>query len=178
MAYFLVRPMLKRVTDAQVALYLEEHEPSLQSAILSAVDATADAQSGPLGPIPGARAQVGGNSGREMPRRGRRRSGRAEVPAPALGLARDGDCRLDAALLWSRLSAPRPLGLLILSRSAEAASPYQIEVQPGNATIPRGSDQSITARLKGFSSGHVELMMRKAGTEAFAPVPFSPRRIL
>jgi hypothetical protein len=36
---FLVRPLLRRVTDEQVALYLEEHEPSLEAAIISAVEA-------------------------------------------------------------------------------------------------------------------------------------------
>src|SRR5436190_6960174 len=35
----LVRPQMRRVTDEQVALYLEEHEPTLQAAIISAVDA-------------------------------------------------------------------------------------------------------------------------------------------
>src|SRR5688572_4960829 len=29
--WFFVRPLLRRVTDEQVALYLEEHEPSLQA---------------------------------------------------------------------------------------------------------------------------------------------------
>ncbi len=36
---FLVRPLLRRVTDEQVAMYLEEHEPSLEAAIISAVEA-------------------------------------------------------------------------------------------------------------------------------------------
>src|SRR5260221_7946045 len=36
---FLARPLVRRVTDEQVALYLEEHEPSLQAAIISAVEA-------------------------------------------------------------------------------------------------------------------------------------------
>src|SRR5215212_5068220 len=40
LAYLLlVRPLLRRVTDEQVALYLEEHEPSLEAAIISAVEA-------------------------------------------------------------------------------------------------------------------------------------------
>ena len=39
-AWFLIRPLRRRVTDEQVALYLEEHEPSLQAAILSAIDST------------------------------------------------------------------------------------------------------------------------------------------
>ena len=42
---WLVLPMRRRVNDIQVALYVEEHEPSLQAAILSAVDV-----SGPASP--------------------------------------------------------------------------------------------------------------------------------
>ena len=33
-----VRPLRRRVTDGQVALYLEEKDPSLQAAILSAIE--------------------------------------------------------------------------------------------------------------------------------------------
>ena len=36
--FFFVRPIGRRVSDQQVALYLEEHEPSLQEMLLSAVD--------------------------------------------------------------------------------------------------------------------------------------------
>src|SRR5688500_5589977 len=35
---FLVLPLLPRVSDDRVALYLEEHEPSLDAAVLSAVE--------------------------------------------------------------------------------------------------------------------------------------------
>src|SRR5687768_8408492 len=37
--YFFVLPQWRRVTDEQVALYLEECEPSLETAILSALEA-------------------------------------------------------------------------------------------------------------------------------------------
>ena len=37
--WFLARPLLRRVTDQQVALYIEEHEPELQAAMVSAIDA-------------------------------------------------------------------------------------------------------------------------------------------
>ena len=40
-ALWFVRPLRRRVSDVQVALFVEEHEPSLQAAILSAVDAGA-----------------------------------------------------------------------------------------------------------------------------------------
>ncbi|MGH7505364.1 MAG: hypothetical protein ACRELX_06920 [Longimicrobiales bacterium] len=35
---YLVLPLVRRVSDEQVALYLEEHEPSLQAAVLSAIE--------------------------------------------------------------------------------------------------------------------------------------------
>jgi len=38
--WFLVRPLRRQVSDEQVALYLEEHEPSLQATLLSAVEAS------------------------------------------------------------------------------------------------------------------------------------------
>ena len=40
--YGLVWPLRRRVTDAQVAMYLEERDPTLEAAIISAVEATAD----------------------------------------------------------------------------------------------------------------------------------------
>ena len=42
--------------------------------------------------------------------------------------------------------------LLVISRSVEAAAPYRIEVTPGHATIPRGADQAISAKLLGFQA--------------------------
>src|SRR5687768_4295713 len=38
--WFVVRPLRRRVTDDQVALYLEEHEPTLEATVLSAVEAS------------------------------------------------------------------------------------------------------------------------------------------
>ena len=36
--WFVVRPLRRKVSDEQVALYIEEHEPSLQATLLSAVE--------------------------------------------------------------------------------------------------------------------------------------------
>jgi hypothetical protein len=48
-AFWLVRPLRRRVSDGQVALYVEEHEPSLEASILSAVETveTAEASASP-----------------------------------------------------------------------------------------------------------------------------------
>src|SRR5439155_15006774 len=64
--------------------------------------------------------------------------------------------------------------LLVLSRSAEAASPYKIDVRPGSATVPRGSDQTVTARLVGFTSHEATLMMRSGANAVFERVPLAP----
>src|ERR1700704_161411 len=42
MFYALVWPLRRRVTDAQVAMYLEECDPTLEAAIISAVEATSN----------------------------------------------------------------------------------------------------------------------------------------
>ena len=36
-AWFLVRPLMRKVSDDQVALYLEEHEPTLEATIITAM---------------------------------------------------------------------------------------------------------------------------------------------
>src|SRR5438552_4106234 len=49
--YGLVWPLRRRVTDAQVAMYLEECDPTLEAAIISAVEATADGGSAAHSPL-------------------------------------------------------------------------------------------------------------------------------
>jgi hypothetical protein len=46
-AYAVVGPLRRRVSDSQVALYLEERNPSLQAAILSAVEASSSSSGAP-----------------------------------------------------------------------------------------------------------------------------------
>ena len=86
----------------------------------------------------------------------RRYSGahRRRLPSPRRALFCSGP-----AYLRHALSA-----LLMISRSVEAAAPYRIEVTPGNATVPRGADQTITAKLDGFEADQAALMVRKAPT--------------
>src|SRR4051812_16767002 len=43
---FIVRPLLPKVRDEQVALYLEEHEPSLEGAMVTAVEVDAARRAG------------------------------------------------------------------------------------------------------------------------------------
>jgi hypothetical protein len=61
--------------------------------------------------------------------------------------------------------------LLVISRSAEAASPYRIDVQPGNVKIPRGADQTVTATLDGFTASDATLMFRSSPGAPYEPMP-------
>ena len=73
---------------------------------------------------------------------------------------------LGPAYLRHALSA-----LFVVSRDVEAAAPYRIEVTPGNATVPRGADQTITAQLSGFDAEQASLLVRKTPEAAFERVP-------
>ncbi|HEY3119862.1 MAG TPA: DUF4175 family protein, partial [Vicinamibacteria bacterium] len=158
---FLVLPLWGRVSDGRVALYLEEHEPSLQAAVLSAVELgrASDAAERP----DRSRALVEKlianaiekcqtiDYGRPVERAGLRRASALLAGAAGLGMA---VAILSPAFL--RHAAP----FLFAPWSVRAASPYAIAVDPGNATVPRGGSQTVTARLQGFDAEAVELAVR------------------
>jgi hypothetical protein len=168
--YLLVRPLMRRASDEQVALYLEEHEPSLQAAIISAVEAERGDGSSPYSATLVRRLVESAvekcreiESGRRVERAPVRRYG---ATLAAIALAAVAIFVFGPAYLRHALSA-----LLIVSRDVEAAAPYRIEVTPGNATVPRGADQTITARLSGFDAEQAALLVRKAPDAAFERVP-------
>jgi hypothetical protein len=61
--------------------------------------------------------------------------------------------------------------LLVLSKSAEAASPYAITVQPGDKDVPKGSDQTVIAKLAGFRSNDVAVWVKAEGEQKYSRVP-------
>src|SRR6476661_2281862 len=168
--YLLVRPLMRQASDEQVALYLEEHEPSLQAAIISAVEAERGTSGSPFSAtlirrlvesaVEKARAI---DNGRHVERVPVRRYG---MTLAAIALAALAIFSLGPAYLRHALSA-----LLIISRNVEAAAPYNIEVTPGNATVARGADQSVTAKLSGFDSEQASLMVRKSPDAPYERLP-------
>ena len=156
-----VRPLRRRVTDPQVALYLEEKDPTLEAAILSAIESTAAVDGTDRGPSPMLVARLVDQAiekcrtledGLTIERANLRKQAftLGGIAAAATLLIAFGP-----AFLRSGMSA-----LLLISRSAEAASPYKIEVTPGNAKFPRGMDQNVRAKLLGFTSPEATLMLR------------------
>src|SRR5436190_23021381 len=170
--YGLVWPLRRRVSDAQVAMYLEECDPTLEAAIISAVEATADGGSPAHSPrlverlveqaIEQCRAL---DDGRVVERTSvQRHAGALAAIAAIVALA----LAFGPAYLRHGVSA------LLTFQSAAASTPYKIEVQPGNTKVPRGADQAVSARLIGFSSSDVTVMMRATPNAAFDRVPLIP----
>lgn len=167
---FVVRPLGRSVSDVQVALYLEERDPSLQASILSAVEAVAN--DNPRHSRALVDRLVGDAAERARAFHATDRVHRDAI-VRSLGAA-VAVAVLGGAIVWLGPAYLRHgvSALLVISRPAEAASPYRIDVRPGNATLPRRSDLAVSARLQGFHADAATLKMRSAaGTGAYRDVP-------
>ena len=165
---YVVRPLARRVTDEQVALYLEEHDPDAHELLLTGLHVERQGVLSPLaGRIVRAALEVCARlqDGRLLERRDMRRSGAALLGVTGAALLLTG---LQPAALRSGVGA-----LLHPWRRAAAVSAYAIEVEPGDVTIPRGAEQRIRARLHGFQAGDVVLVARSGSDSAFQRLPMS-----
>ncbi|HEX6163475.1 MAG TPA: DUF4175 family protein, partial [Vicinamibacterales bacterium] len=167
-AWFFARPLSRRVSDEQVAMYLEEHEPTLDSAILSAMEATERPNDWSPELIRRLvehaidrvhEIQEGQRIEREPMKRYVWIAGGVAVAAIAL-------FAFGPAYFRHALSA-----IFVISADAEAAAPYKIDVKPGDATVAKGADQMISATLSGFDAADAAILIRKGSGGAFERVP-------
>jgi hypothetical protein len=165
--WFFARPLMRRVTDEQVALYLEEHEPSLDSAMLTALAKPGDASASPAlveRMVEAAIVRVHAvEDGARIEREPLRRLTWTVGVVSAVALA---VFTLGPAYLRQALSA-----LFVIARSVEAAAPYRVDVTPGDATVPKGADQAIAATVSGFDAAEAALVLRKAGQTSYERLP-------
>ena len=171
---YIVLPMFRRVPDEAIALYLEEHEPSLQAVVLSALsvgdpERAADPNVSPAlarRTIEEAVARCHSiDDGRRVDQPHIRRFGAAVAGAAALGLL---------ALLTSP-GFLRHGANAVLNPFAAAAevNPYRIDVLPGNVTIPRGADQAISAEVFGFTSEYADVVISTGSDSSFDRLPMA-----
>src|SRR5581483_5317608 len=173
LVYAFIWPLRRRVTDHQVAMYLEECDPTLEAAIMTAVEATTNGPNKDHSQhlvdklveqaIDRCRALEHGDVVERAAVR-RNLAGLAAIAAVTALIV-----VLGPAYLRHGLSA-----LLVISRSAEAASPYRIEVTPGSAKVPRGADQAVRAKIVGFTAKDAAVLMRKPGDAQYERVPLVP----
>ena len=160
----LLRPLFHRVSDRQVALYLEENQPDLRAEILTAVDLM-DREPDPQG------VDLLNRLIRSAVVRARRVDGGRRVDQQSLSRLSWSNAGL--AILLALLFFVDPLGLrqsvpdLVRPWAAiEMPSPLAIQLFPGDTVLPRGAELHIAARLDGFESNDVEVVFRPdEGTE-------------
>ena len=174
-AWFIVRPLLPKLHDEQVALYLEENERSLKASVITAVEM----QNGERAGVIAARSPA------LIDRLTRTALERVRLAGD--GKAIDaGELKMNGGILAAVLGAALLLtmfgppalrnGLKLVAvpwRGDAAASLFSIAVDPGNATIAKGGDQLISANLRGFQSDRVELLVRPADSTSWTRVPMT-----
>src|SRR6187549_141439 len=158
----------RQASDAAIARYIEEHEPSLDAALRSAVDVTTPRPEPANQPSAALQNRLvddvvrrleAFDLPREVERAEIRQAGIALGTAAALGVA-------FFLLAPGFIQQAFPYLFDPFSNSGRGATPYRITVTPGNHTLPRGSDQEVQAELTGFD-GNAELVSR-SGDGAWA----------
>ncbi len=156
MIHAIALPLLRQVSDAQVALYVEENEPGLEALLVSAVEGV-NGQS--LSP-------------RLVDRLVARAVERARIfdtglPADATGIRRFGGALAVAvagavALFLAGPTLVRQAAEVIFVPWSEAAAeaPFAVLVEPGDVSVPKGGDLDVRAQLRGFTSERVTLLFR------------------
>ena len=173
--WFLVRPLARAIPDDRVALYLEEHDPSLQAAVLSALE---EAKRGERTDSPDYSPALVDRLVETAVEHCRALDWGAAVEREQIRRSSSYLLVVSAVALLAFILGPsyvRDGATALLPGSVDAASPYDIDVFPGDATIARGSDPTITAQLDGFDSDDVTLFMRTSPSAPFERVPMIPQ---
>src|SRR5262245_15108948 len=156
--WFVVRPLRRKVSDAQVALYLEEHEPALQATLLSAVESSRN------GVSPESEALVRKVIEQAIDACVRmdaaRRADQVPLKKWAAGFAGVAVAAVLIVMVGPAFLRNAASALMLVSKTVYAA-PYRLEVTPGNHAVPKGADQVVKAKLFGFNSEDVVLMARR-----------------
>ena len=179
---FLVRPLAKRVTHEQVALYIEEHDPSLKEALSSALEVGGSSLKDGEDGTKKADASV---SPALIEKLVEQTVERCEAIDYGHAIEQDGLKKSSAVFLAvavggmiAVLLSPSFLrygaGLLLNPmRSAQAASPYMIVVEPGDVGVARGADQLVTAELRGFDAAESDIAVKSEGEDEWRRLPMS-----
>ncbi len=157
--WLVVRPLARRVSDARIARTIEEHYPQLQDRLVTAIELARPAsQDAPAHPFLSLLLRDAACQSRIV--QTRKLFNRKE-PYQSILVG----SMLVLVFVLLRLYGPGFLEFATLKLYADrwwpqAVSLYQIDVSPGDARIRKGSDQAVTAKLRGFEAEHVQLFFR------------------
>ena len=174
--WLFIRPVSRRVSDEQVALYLEEHEPSLQSVLLSAVEESKkEDRAAALDYSPQIVRRLIESAVEKVRNADMGRNVEQQQLTRSSGLLAGATVAAVLLLVFGPDYLRHGISALLLpAGNVEAASPYSIDVSPGDATVARGADQTVTARLVGFDAESVNLFVRAGSNDQFERLPLVP----
>lgn len=166
---YILLPLLQQVSDDRVALYIEEHEPSLQAALVSALATDPHAQTMAPGLV---RRTI-----EEAVKRCRHVEYGRHIEKPNLQRSAAVGGGVLLAGLLTFLAGPafvvdsaRAMFFPAAAGAAEGAA-VRVDVSPGSVTVPRGADQKVSVRAVGFSPDQAEIVIRSAADTSFQRMP-------
>jgi hypothetical protein len=156
---YLIGPFLGRLDDARFALYVEERAPELRQVLVSAVHELATPE--PARPSPALSGRLMAQALSEVRRLDAGPGLEGSRFRRAAGLLA-GAAALAALLIAVGPPVLRDVArVLFIPWSEAAAAPvFAVQVEPGNATVPRGGALEIRATLRGFEAEGAELVLR------------------
>ena len=167
---YLIGPFLGRLDDPRFALYVEERAPELRQVLVSAVHELATPE--PARPSPALSGRLMAQALSDVRRldagpglEGSRFRRAAGILAGAGALA--------ALLIAAGPPVLRDVArVLFIPWSEAAAAPvFAVQVEPGNATVPRGGALEIRATLRGFEAEGAELVLRADTASEWVRLP-------
>ncbi|MBI4458688.1 MAG: hypothetical protein HY648_01350 [Acidobacteria bacterium] len=173
LAYFLLRPLLKRIPDYLVARFVEEKHPEFQDRLVTAVE-LADRSS----TDESARLFAGLLAEDALTKAG---------AAPPAALIEHRKILRPLAVALGSVAAILLLGffgpgifrygtrvLWIGWAEAKVEPLYQLQLSPGNLTVARNSDQEVAAQPTGFAPGTVRLFALYGDSASWESAPMIP----
>jgi len=169
--WFLLRPMMRRISDNQVAQYIEERYPDLQDRLISAVElGSSDPRAGGMLDL--------------LIRDALNKTNRVDFSVfvdrrriTTYGFAGLGSVAALMLLLgWGPSFFPYGFDRLYMPwLEASAQTRSLIQVTPGDIDLAKGADQQIKAQLVGFDSPDVRLFVQPEGAPAGSSYVMEPQ---
>jgi hypothetical protein len=161
--YFaLIRPLLKRISDARLARLIEERSPGTEERLVTAVEYANDNRR--ISPAIVSRLYQDANSASAMLDVGNviRRSRLLLYGGAALASL----LVFAGVLKWGPREISEGVAQLVTPTTLAASkNALSIKVKPGTARVPKGSDQDVTATLVNFDSQQVTIFSRPLGSK-------------
>jgi hypothetical protein len=163
--YFaLLRPLLKRISDARLARLIEEHSPGTEDRLVTAVEFSSDTRDSRISPAIVSRLYQDANSVSAMLDVGNviRRSRLLLYGGAALASL----LIFAGVLKWGPREISQGVAQLVTPTAlAASTNTLSIKVKPGTARVPKGSDQDVIASLVNFDSQQVTIFARPLGSK-------------